>query len=117
MLRKKNAFEDTNCDEEDSDTTVSFSQDQEQDPGSSCYIGASSEVEEIEVSYVEEQTAKVVVNEADVTRKVHEVLLNTWRGVVDSIEKQLQSTGEGSPPSSTSNLINNRFSVLPTGEF
>ena len=115
LLRRNNAFEDTNCDEEDSYMSGNLSQDE--DPGSSCHIGASSEVEEIEVSYAEEQTTKVVVDEVNVTRKVHEVLRSTWIGVVDSIEKQLQSMGEGSPPSSTSTIINNRFSCLTTKSF
>jgi len=77
-------------------------------------IERSSEVEEMETLYMdgsgvhvhgEQQTAKVaVVDEEDVTREVHEEIADMVQAdklepnELDSIEKQLESMGEGSPP-------------------
>ena len=128
---------DTNNVEDDSDTTVSFSQDQ--DVG--LYdIGGSSGVEEVETSYLEEginvvhgeeqQAAKVAVV-GNVPGKVHEEAVEEQadreedleQGTVEkqlesmpgegtqpspTFEKELESMEEGSPRRSTSN-INNRF--------
>ena len=55
--------------------------------------------------YGEQQTAKVaVVDEEDVTRELHEETADRMQAErlesneLDSIEKQLESMGEGSPP-------------------
>lgn len=72
----------------------------------------SSEVEEMETLYMEgssvygeQQTAKVaVVDEEDVTRELYEETADRMQAErlesneLDSIEKQLESMGEGSPP-------------------
>ena len=76
-------------------------------------IERSSEVEEVETLYMmegmgvhgEQQTAEVaVVDEEEVTGEAHEEIADRVQpeilelDEVDSIEKQLESMGEGSPP-------------------
>jgi len=131
LLRKENCLEDVACVEDDSYTTVNFSEDQDfhslmNDLDQECLspahtesteerdIGESSEVEEMQTFYAEErdidgdqQTGKVaVVDEEDVPGDVHEEdddRAQKERLELDSIEKQLELLGEGSPSSLTLN--------------
>ena len=133
------------CVEDDSDTTVNFSEDQDfhslgnslmNDLDQECLspahtesteerdIGESSEVEEMLTCYTEErdvdenqQAAKMkVVDEEDVSGGEHEEAVDRAQiersesSELDSIEKQLESMGEGSPP--TMDVNSNRYVTL-----